>query len=64
MVAVKTLGEMPKRHSLYGDEPWKSRGLRFLPVGKYLILYSVDDVTKIVSIVRIMFGGRDITKQL
>ncbi len=64
MDAVKSLGEMPMRHSLYKDEPWRSLGLRFLPIDNYIILYLPDEEKQIVSIARIMYGGRDIGKQL
>ena len=52
------------RHSLYRDEPWHCCGLRFLPVDNYIILYLPDEEKEVVSIVRIMYGGRDISKQL
>lgn len=64
MYAVKSLDEMPMRHTLYKDEPWHSLGLRFLPVDNYIILYLPDEQKEVVSIVRIMYGGRDISKQL
>lgn len=64
MDAVKSLDEMPMRHSLYRDEPWYSLGLRFIPVDNYIILYLLDEEKEVVSIVRIMYGGRDISKQL
>lgn len=64
MDAVKSLDEMPMRHSVYKDEPRHSLGLRFLPIDNYIILYLPDEEKQIVSIVRIMYGGRDISKQL
>lgn len=64
MDAVKSLDEVPMRHSLYRDEPWYSLGLRFLPVDNYIILYLPNEEKQIVSVVRIMYGGRDISKQL
>lgn len=64
MDAVKSLDEMPMRHTLYKDEPWHSLGLRVLPVNNYIILYLPDEEKEVVSIVRIMYGGRDISKQL
>jgi toxin ParE1/3/4 len=64
MDAVKSLDKMPMRYSLYKDEPWHSVGLRLLPVDNYVILYLPDEEKQIVSIVRIMYGGMDISKQL
>ena len=52
------------RFKLYEDEPWKSKGLRFVPVDNYLIFYLPIDETNTVSIVRIIYAGRDMNKQL
>lgn len=61
---IRSLEEMPLRYRLYDDEPWHSMGLRFFPVNNYLIFYLPDEEDKIVKVVRIMYGGRDISKQL
>lgn len=64
MKAVRTLDEMPERNPLYGDEPWHSRGVRSLRVKNYLVFYTVNKETGTVSVARIMYGGRDISRQL
>ena len=64
MKAVRSLEQMPLRHRLYEEEPWHSQGLRVLPVDNYLVFYLPDETNAIVSIIRIMYGGRDIDKQL
>ena len=64
MEAVRKLDTMPNRNRLYEEEPWHSRGLRFFPVDNYLVFYKTDDKTKIVYVVRIMYSGCDIRKQL
>lgn len=64
MKAIRSLEQMPMRHTLYEEEPWNSQGLRLLPVDNYLILYLPDEAVHVVNIVRIMYGGRDIRKQL
>ena len=64
MKAARSLEQMPMRHRLYEEEPWHSQGLRFLPVDNYLIFYLPDDNNNIVNIIRIMYGGRDVKKQL
>ena len=43
--AINSLSEMPKRFSLYGNEPWRSRGLRMMPVDNYCVLYIACDDT-------------------
>jgi len=35
-----------------------------LPVNSNLVFYKTDDETEIVYVVRIMYGGRDVHKQL
>lgn len=61
---IRTLDEMPMRYRLYGEEPWHSRGIRFFPVDHYLVFYLPDKTKSTVHIVRILYGGRDIQKQL
>ncbi len=61
---IRSLSFMPERHRLYNEEPWKSRGLRFFSVKKYLIFYLPVEADKTVYIVRIMYSGRDISNQL
>ena len=58
------LNHMPMRHRLYDDEPWHSQGLRFFPVKNYLVFYCPEEKTQTVYIVRIIYGGRDVRKQL
>lgn len=64
MKEIRSLEEMPTRYRLYDDEPWHGLGLRFFPVDNYLVFYLPDENTNTVSIVRIMYGGRDIRRQL
>ena len=64
MTAIRKLDTMPNRNRLYEEEPWYSRGLRFFPVDNYLVFYKTNDENEIVYIVRIMYRGRDVRKQL
>lgn len=64
MKAIRSLEEMPMRYPLYSDEPWHSQGLRFVPVDNYQVFYLLNESESIVQIVRIMYGARDIPKQL
>lgn len=64
MKAIRSLEQMPMRHRLYEEEPWHGRGLRVLPVDHYLVFYLPDEINATVSIIRIMYSGRDIEKQL
>ena len=64
MKEIRALEEMPMRYRLYEGEPWHSEGLRFFSVDNYLVFYLPDETKKTVSIVRIMYGGRDIRRRL
>lgn len=61
---IHTLDTFPNRNSLIESEPLRSKGIRKLPVKNYVVLYTVDNVKMNVNIARIMYGGRDIVKQL
>ena len=55
---------MPERYRKYEKEPWKSRGLRILPIDNYLVFYTTNIDIKVVTILRVMYAGRDIDNQL
>lgn len=59
--AIESLDEMPLRNRVYDKEPWKTRNLRIMPVGNYLVFYLTETEAFKVTILRIMYGGRDIT---
>ena len=56
--------EMPERFRVYDREPWRSRNLRVMPVDNYLVFYVPDHQVKTVTVLRVMYGGRDIDAQL
>ena len=62
--AADSLEFMPLRCPNYPNEPWKSRGLRVLHKHKYAIVYLPDETTKTVSVVRVVYGGRDVDTEL
>ncbi|MGM9974830.1 MAG: type II toxin-antitoxin system RelE/ParE family toxin [Clostridiaceae bacterium] len=64
MNEIRSLDKIPMRHRLYDSEPWHSQGLRFFPVDNYLVFYLPNESKNTVNIVRIMYGGRNISKQL
>jgi len=64
MDAADSLDNMPMRHRLYDKEPWRSMGLRVLPVDNWVVLYVPDEAKRIVKIIRVIYGGRDIDAQL
>lgn len=61
---ISDLDTMPRRYRRYASEPWKSRGLRQMPVGNFVVFYIPDEEHLSVNIIRVMYGGRDIEKEL
>lgn len=55
---INKLDNLPKRFPKYKNE------IRFMPVDNYLVFYTVYDVSKNVSILRVMYGKRNIEKTL
>ncbi len=62
--SILSLDQMPERFRAYEKEPWHSRGLRIMPVDNYCVLYIPDVKNALVTIIRVMYGGRDIDEQL
>ncbi|MBP3810818.1 MAG: type II toxin-antitoxin system RelE/ParE family toxin [Clostridiales bacterium] len=61
--AVRKLSVFPLKHPAVEWEPWKSVGVRKLPVDNYVVYYHVNGVSKQISVVRIFYGGQDISRQ-
>ena len=64
MKAVRSLEDMPIRYSIYSEEPWKTKQVRFLPVDNYIIFYLPKEDSHTVNIIRIIYGGRDMQRQI
>ena len=58
------LETFPEKYRAYEKEPWKSRGLRVMPVDNYLVFYIPDKETETVMVIRVMYDGRDVNNQL
>ena len=55
---INNLDNLPKRFPKYKND------IRFMPVDNYLVFYTVDDNSKDVSVLRVMYGNRDIENTL
>ena len=62
--SIKELDFMPERNPILDWEPWNSLNTHKMRVGNYLVFYIVDPLQSSVSIVRIVYGKRDIAKAL
>ncbi|MBR2523548.1 MAG: type II toxin-antitoxin system RelE/ParE family toxin [Clostridiales bacterium] len=61
---IKRLDTLPERHEVVEWEPWSLIGMRKFPVDNYIVFYLVNRTDKVVTIVRILYGGQDINRQL
>lgn len=61
---ILSLDEMPERFPRYGKEPWYSRGLRFAAIDNYIVFYIPDIEEQTVTILRVMYSGRNMEEQL
>ena len=62
--AIASLDQMPERYRVFDRKKWHERNMRIMPVDNYLVFYvpAHDDLT--VTVMRILYGGRDIDRQL
>lgn len=62
--AITSLDQMPERYRVYDRKKWRERNLRVMPVDNYLIFYIPENKSHTVTVLRILYGGRDTDKQL
>ena len=63
-LAINKLDAFPETHKRHEEEPWQSRNLRVLPVDNYLVFYIPDNDDMTVTVIRVIYCGRDIKEQL
>ena len=56
---IRSLDFMPSRYSIVDWEPWKSIGMHKVPVDNFVVYYSVNTEKRLVTVIRIFYGGRD-----
>lgn len=61
---IMKLEEMPNRFRMYEEEPWHSRGLRWMPVDNFIVFYIPREEDKTVTVIRVLYGGRNMNEQL
>ena len=62
--SIMGLKQMPMRFRKFETEPWYLKGLRIMPVDNFVVLYIPNEDTGVVTIIRVMYGGRDIKELL
>ncbi len=58
------LEQFPEKYRVYDKEPWHSRGMRVMPVDNYLVFYILDKDAGLVTVIRVIYEGRDVDTQL
>ena len=58
------LENFPEKFRQYEKEPWKAKGLRVMPVDNYLVFYIPDKAAALVTVIRVIYAGRDIDNEL
>lgn len=58
------LEQFPEKYRAYNKEPWQNRGMRVMPVDNYLVFYILDKDAGLVTVIRVMYEGRDVDTQL
>lgn len=56
---IATLRELPARIAPVDEEPWHSRGIRFLIVKNFCVYYRIDEATETVYILNVVYNKRD-----
>ncbi len=62
--AMQSLSEMPYRFQPVDEEPWHNEGVRKTQVNNYYVYYWVDEDTKKVQIIGVIYVRRDQERQL
>ena len=61
---ISTLSEMPARIRTVDDEPWHSRCIRRIIAKNFYVYYRIDESSKRVYILNIIYNKRDQLRQL
>ena len=57
---VESLGDMPNRYVISSLPGLSELEIRLAPFGNYVIAYSVDDVRKVVTVLRVLYAMSDL----
>lgn len=56
---IMSLSSMPLRYALIDEEPYRSMGVRKIPVENYIAFYIVNESRKNVHVFRILYNRRE-----
>ena len=61
---INNLEIFPEKYKKYPVEPWCSRNVRVMTVNSYCVFYIPNDAKMTVTIIRVIYGARDLDRQL
>ncbi len=56
---ILSLNKMPNRYAVVNEEPYRSMGVRRIPVENYTAFYIVDESQNVLHIFRILYNRRE-----
>lgn len=59
--AINALSELPERCPVYQQEPWRSRGVRKLLIGNFMVLYHTEEERNVVFVMRIVYARQNLS---
>lgn len=62
--ATSSLSQFPQRVVLTEEEPWRSLGIRKMPVKNFLVYFWIDEENIKVQVTAVIYGRRAQMKQL
>lgn len=62
--SISSLSDLPGRVSLTDEEPWRSNGLRRMPVRNYLVYFWINEAELTVHVTAVIYHARDQKRQL
>lgn len=63
-MSILSLENLPHRIPLTDEEPWRSEGIRRMPIKNYLLYFWIDEIKNIVYITAVIYSQREQKRQL
>ena len=56
---IAKLAYLPSRYPLTAEGPWRTKGIRKMPVKNFLVYYLIDEEEKTVWVTAVIYGRRE-----
>ena len=57
---IRSLDFMPMRYTLVDWEPWRNMKMHKMPIDNYVVYYTINTDTFVVTIIRIFYASQDV----